>query len=225
MRTVTLLLLLVAAGCTTLGVDDMAARGSIDYGPDEAIRLCLLQDVSIDDTEVTSLITAIRKEMSPFGLIVEIPWVKPWQRQGFDYMGILESVVKAHPLTEPCDRIAAFVGRNTADILWGALLMPEVLGAVETATRTRGFMVASFGSLNQAFTSPRSVAAHEFYHMLGCDHDLTMNDCYKQIALLKKKTRMLRAAGTDIVPGRLRDGSFVSQRQTVDDLLKRIVWE
>lgn len=221
MRIVLVLLLFLAPGCTTLGVDDAAARDAVDYGPPETIRLCILQDDTLGDMETTALITAIRQEMAPFGLIVEIPWVKPWKREGFDYIDILRAVALAHPLTPPCDRIAAFIGRNAADIVWGAMLMPEVLGAVENVTRTRSFMIADFGSVNQLISSPTSVAAHEFYHMLGCDHDLTMDDCYRQIARLKKETRAVRAAGIDMAPGRTANGEFIADRRAIDALLAR----
>lgn len=229
MRTFVLLMLLLSfaslSACTTLGSEDMATRDSLDYGPEETIRLCVLSDETLDGAEATALITAIRNEMKPFGLAIEIPWTKPWKREGFDYLEILKSVVKAHPLTPPCDRIAAFVGRNAGDILWGAMLMPEVLGAVETLTRTRGFMVAQFGSVNQVFLSPRDVAAHEFFHMLGCNHGLSMRDCYKQIRQLKGEIQSLRARGIPMTPGILSDGTYVAQREAIDSLLNQATWK
>ncbi len=67
------------------------------------------------------------------------------------------------------------------------LALPEVLGALETTTHTRGYVVSSFGSLNQLLSSPSGTAVHEFYHLLGCTHALSKSACYKQIRTLKRQ--------------------------------------
>ena len=37
----------------------------------------------------------------------------------------------------------ALIGRHAGDVAWGALQLPEVLGSVNDATSTHGFVVAT----------------------------------------------------------------------------------
>jgi hypothetical protein len=57
----------------------------------------------------------------------------------------------------PCDRLVALVDRNAGDFLWG-LVMPEILGEVDNATHTRGYIVATTGSVNQMIEPPSKAA-------------------------------------------------------------------
>jgi hypothetical protein len=88
------------------------------------------------------------------------------------------------------------VGRNAGDFLWGdlaalALPLPEVLGEVDDATLTSGFVAASAISLNQLLFSPYDVTRHELYHLVGCRQHFDMPACYAQIAALKRCQREL----------------------------------
>lgn len=99
-----------------------------------------------------------------------------------------------------CDRNLYFVGRNAGDFLWGdlaalALPLPEVLGEVDDATLTSGFVVATAISPNQLLLSPYSVTRHEIYHLLGCKQHFDMPACYAEIAALKRRKRELVADG------------------------------
>jgi len=117
-------------------------------------------------------------------------------------------------LDPSCDRLMAFVDRNAADFLW-SLVMPEVLGAVDDATHTRGYIVANQVSLNQLFQSPGETAVHEFYHLLGCPHARTLQNCYDRIAALKQQF----VTGADFFPSVGVDGTPLLTRKAVDAAL------
>lgn len=180
-----LLLALLSSGCTTVGVAT-ARRDTIDYGPRLPLRLCLLKAEDVPDQRVQLLTRALREEFAQYGIDVEVPWVRPWERPGFTAETIVKDVLR-RDLEPPCDRLMALVDRNPADVLWG-LLMPQILGAVDTYSRTRGFIVATVGSISQLTMSPKDVSIHEFYHLLGCNHAVTLNQCYPRIAAIKSKT-------------------------------------
>jgi len=74
----------------------------------------------------------------------------------------------------------AFLGRHPGDVLWG-LFLPQVLGATAL---THGYVVARAASLDQLVAPPARVLQHELYHLLGCEHGLTMSHCYRRIAEL-----------------------------------------
>jgi len=101
-----------------------------------------------------------------------------------------------------CDRMMYFVNRNVLDVAWSVPELygaPEVLGEVDDYTMTRGYVVDRIASLNQVLMSPwfspSKVARHETFHMIGCGHDLVMDQCYKHIAQAKWVENRLRDAG------------------------------
>ena len=68
---------------------------------------------------------------------------------------------------------------------------------------TKGYVVAEMGSLNQllTFQSPSSAAVHEFYHMLGCDHDDDSKAIANKIERLKRLALRNKQLGRDFFPG------------------------
>jgi hypothetical protein len=216
----TLSLCFILFGCTTVGIPDKAAMENINFGPPEKLRLCIYKDVTISDKQAEEIIAALQTEFSQFGLEIEVPWVKPWKRPAFTGDEILNNFVSC-PLESPCDRLLALVGRSFGDFLWG-LIMPEVHGAVEDVSMTKGFTVAEIGSLNQILTmgSAARLANHETYHLLGCDHDLDAKPCYEKIAQIKKIARKSRLAGRDFFPSVGQDQMVLMSRIDVEKKLE-----
>jgi len=96
--------------------------------------------------------------------------------------------------------------------------MPEILGAVETRTNSKGYVVAEVGSLNQVLTfqSPSSAAIHEFYHLLGCSHGIDKGDAYRQVRHIKQLAARNRLQGRDFFPAMSEKGRVYSLRADVD---------
>ena len=209
----------LSAGCTTIGIGTHADR-SVGYsGATESLRLCIYKDSSVSDASVDEIIGAVREEFSSFGLRVEVPWIRKWDRPAFEMQGILGDIA-AKPLECPCDRLFAIVGRDARDFVWG-LMLPEVLGAVEDTTLTKGYAVGSVGSLNQvlSFQSPTDIAVHEAYHLLGCKHGLFADSCHHQVASIRRVAQYNREQGHDFFPAMSLSGRIFWTRDEVDRTL------
>jgi hypothetical protein len=204
-------------GCTTIGVPDAAKMGKIDFGAPVPMRVCLLKDREISRQRTDEIKAALQEELRPYGIEVMYPWVAQWDRPGF-WSDTQVSGIVLMPLVPPCDRIFGLAGRHTGDFFWG-IIMPEILGAVEGKTFTRGFAVVEWGSLNQllSFAGPESNAVHEGYHLLGCGHGLVMDDCYEQIRTMKIIAVQERERGNDFFPTISSDGYILRTREEVDD--------
>ena len=215
-----LLFCLLLYGCTTVGIPDKAEMENIDFGPPEKLRICIYKDVNVSDQQADHIIAALQQEFSHFGLAIEVPWVKPWKRPAFASDEILNNFASC-PLEAPCDRLLALVGRNFGDFLWG-IIMPEIHGAVEDVSMTKGFAVAEIGSFNQmlSMSSAARIAVHETYHLLGCDHGLDAKPCYEKIKLVKKIARRNRMAGRDFFPSIPLDQIVLSSRLDVEKKLE-----
>jgi hypothetical protein len=212
LRGVGILCAVTLSACTTVG-SHTKEHATVDYGPTATLRVCLLKNESVAAERADELIAAVNKEFEPYAIKVVVPWVRPWTRPGFEYEAITDEI-DTHLLEAPCDRLLGLVDRNVGDFLWG-LVMPEVLGAVEPATHTHGFVVATYGSPNQIFLPPAQVAVHEFYHLLGCPHGLTLAKCYQLIAEIK--TRVVPDA--DFFPGVTEKGEYLTTREDVNAVL------
>ena len=210
---------LLLSACTMIGAHDLEAMRGVDFGPRETIRFCVLRADDVSEDRARALIIAVDREFDRFGLDVEAVWIRPWRRPGFTVTAILGDVV-VRPLRPPCDRLVALVGRHLGDTLWGVVL-PEVLGAVETVTHTKGYVVATFASLGQIGLGPTEGAVHESYHFLGCGHGLVMGECYRSIAAIKDHARRNRAAGRDFFPGLTTDGRPINTRNDAESHLHR----
>ncbi|BAL23246.1 hypothetical protein [Azoarcus sp. KH32C] len=214
-------LVVTAAGCTTVGLQEAEALQAMDFGPREELRVCVLADEGVTDDDAKQLVDEVRQEFAAFGLDVSVPWIRRWERSGFALEGIVSDVWR-RPLEAPCDRLLTLVGRNFGDFLWG-LVGVEVLGAVDTPTRTRGYVVAKVRSLNQLLNSPSEVAIHESYHFLGCEHDLNLSACYARIRDLKRIAHANRDAGIDFFPGLSPKGTPIKSRLAANAVMDEAI--
>lgn len=209
--------LLLTAGCTSIAVDYTLVDGPLAAAEDPVLlRVCVLKDTRISCDRTDAIIAALTREMAHHGIAVSVPWIRDWQRPAFFESGITRGIA-AYPLEAPCDRILTLVGRDYKDFAWG-LLMPEVLGAVEQLTHTKGYVVAGIGSLNQLLSlrSPFAGAIHELYHMLGCDHDMSGRICTAKIDAIKEQARQNRENGQDFFPGIDKTGRLLLTRTAVE---------
>ncbi len=211
-----LLLLPILGACTTIGVDVPFRRGRLDFGPAVELRVCMLAAPEISLERAESLRVAMDREMSAYGISVSVPWVRAWQRPAFFTTSMLPDLM-ARSLEPPCDRLVGLVGRHVGDTLWG-VVFPEVLGAVEETTHTRGVIVAGYLSPNQLLSPPGRTAVHEFYHLLGCGHSLWKWGCYEQI----QRTKSYRRSEGEFFPGLMQDKRPIHTRRKVDELLQQV---
>ena len=203
-------------GCTTVGVNTRE-RTTIDYGPPVSLNVCVLRSPGVTTQRVDELVTAVNTEFAPYGIQITVPWERPWTRAGFTHSSLFDDVAR-RDLEPPCDRLVALVDRNAGDFLWG-LLMPEILGEVDEATHTRGYIVATTGSVNQIFEPPSKGAVHEFYHLLGCPHAASWSKCYHLIAALKSHIDPAKG----FVPGIGSDGGFLLTRVGANAVMRSSV--
>lgn len=215
-----LILCFIILSCTMVGIPDKEAIENIDFGPPEKLRICIYKDVNVSKQQADAIIATLQQEFSQFGLEIEVPWVKPWKRPAFAADEILNDFACC-PLESPCDRLLALVGRNFTDFLWG-IVMPEINGAVEVVSMTKGFVVAEIGSFNQlvSMNSAARIAIHETYHLLGCDHSFDAKPCYKKIKALKMVAKRNRLAGRDFFPSVPLDQHVLISRLDVEKKLK-----
>ena len=194
------ILALATAGvsCTSMGFDHPALRDSIDYGPPENVRLCVLLDSGITRNDADALLQNWNSQANIYNLYLEPVSYQYFPRQGFFHTEILEQVSQV-PLGKSCDRMLYFVNRNIGDVAFGLIStsvgVPEILGEVDDATLTHGYVVARRATLNQLIMSPSGVTQHELFHLLGCPEHFDMPDCYSRIHNLKLAEEELKAQG------------------------------
>lgn len=208
---------LMLSACATVGSHNAEHLDALDFGQSEELRICVLADESVTEDDARRLMAGVGEEFSKFGLEITVPWVERWKRPAFLSEGIVVDVW-LRTLDSPCDRLLALVGRHFGDFLFG-LLGAEVLGAVDTVTYTRGYVVAETGSLNQLLVRPSETAIHESYHLMGCAHQLSLSDCYKHIQNLKKLAARNRGSGVDFFPSISPKGTAILSRQEADALV------
>ena len=203
-------------GCTAIPLDQAPPSNPAAFGPAMPLRVCVLRDIDLDQDAADRLLAVLRERFSPYGLMLEFPWIRDWQRPAFRHAGIMKDVAR-RPLEAPCDRLLALVGRDARDFVWGAL-MPEILGAVETRTHAKGYVVAETGSLNQvlSFTSPHQAAVHEMFHLLGLDHADDADLARRRIVRIKQAAVRNRADGRDFFPAVTSEGRVYTTRRAVD---------
>lgn len=185
------------SGClfTSIGLDHPELLKSLDFGTPQTVRLCVFLDDGVTEARARQLLTSWDSEAPKYALAVRPVSFQPLPRRGF-FHGSIVRQAQAQILPADCDRNLYFVGRNAGDFLWGdlaavALPLPEVLGEVDDATLTSGFVVATAISLNQLLLSPYNATRHELYHLLGCKQHYDMPACYEEIAALKRRERQL----------------------------------
>ncbi len=188
-------------GCyfTSIGLEHEDLLKSFDFGPPQTVHLCVYLDEGVTESRTRELLSSWDSEAPRYALAVKPVSFRTLPRAGFFHGGIIREV-QAQMLAPDCDRNLYFVGRGAGDFLWGdlaavALPLPEVLGEVDDATLTSGFVVATAISPNQLLLSPYDATRHELFHLLGCKQHYDMPACYTEIAALKRRKRELEAQG------------------------------
>jgi hypothetical protein len=214
-----LLSLMKLTACTTIGVHDRADLNRPYTGEPQELRICIYRDMDVSVEKVNKIVDAVRKELNPQGVLLEVPWIRPWDRPSFMMSGIIRDI-GARPLEYPCDRLLGVIGRNLQDFAWG-LLLPEVVGAVEDTTLTKGYVVGEWGSLNQILSmqSPKEFAIHEVYHLLGCSHGLSISPCHEQVDEIRSAAKYNREQGNDFFPAMSLEGHIFWSRGEVETIL------
>lgn len=172
---VIVLMVLLASGCTTIGVHTHKPTGEVTQ-----LRLCGLLDDGLTRDDVLALLHNAWGDngVGQYGVQINLHDTWTWPRPGFTVQGIMQALDR-EPRPLECDLMMAFVGRHVGDWLWSTLVGVEVLGAAHVGG-DRGFVVATHGwSLNQLLRPPRAILEHELLHILGCGHGLVMGQCYK----------------------------------------------
>jgi len=186
-------------------MDRPEVRAQTDFGPPETLRVCALLDDGISQREAQATLADYwnQDQASKYNLSVKMVSYSSLPRsidQFFHWQ--IGHQVAMRQIPPGCDRMMYFVNRNVLDVAWSVPELygaPEVLGEVDDYTMTRGYVVDRIASLNQVLMSPwfspSKVARHETFHMIGCGHDMVMDQCYKHIAEAKWVENRLRDAG------------------------------
>ncbi|MDV6237580.1 hypothetical protein CH379_018260 [Leptospira ellisii] len=210
-----LILLFSFLSCTTIGFHRDSIRKDIDFGEEETLRLCVWKDKKIDAEELRILVSAWNEELELYKIRIRLAEVFDWERPGWTGFAIMDQVFQA-PLPSGCDRLLAVAGGKLGDTVFevvGIFLaffgIPsfQVLGAVETRTGTRGYVLGQTRTLTHWIVGgPEKTLIHEGYHLLGCGHSFFLSDCYLKIREVKEWKRKNRTAGADFFPSLGEDG-------------------
>jgi len=181
-RIACLLVAAVTAGCAggNIGapnpglLEKMAAGGA--FGAEQRVRICALLDAGIAEATARRLIDEAWNDTEARALALKLQVVSstPWKSEGNDIEAIMSSVRKV-PVEPGCDRLLAFLGQSDSR-------QPRLVGGVSLI---HGFVVASAESMRGLSLTPVEAARHELYHLVGCGHAQTMDECYRRIALAK----------------------------------------
>ncbi|TGK33801.1 hypothetical protein EHQ12_17110 [Leptospira gomenensis] len=210
-----LLILLCFLSCTTVGFHRDSIRKNVDFGGEETLRICVWKDKNVDKEELSAMISAWNEELELYKIRILIPEIRDWERPGWTGFAIMDQVFQA-PLPSGCDRLLAVAGGKFSDTAFeivGIFLaffgIPsfQVLGAVETRTGTRGYILGQTRTITHWIVGgPERTLIHEGYHLLGCGHSLFLSDCYLKIRDVKEWRRKNRAEGIDFFPSLSEDG-------------------
>ena len=213
--------LILLSSCTSIGKHNRTAYQAIDFGMQEDLRICIYRENKVSDERIEEIVSALKTEFRSYQINIKIPWIRSTESQAFFGKDILRHAV-ALPLESSCDRILLLTNRDLKDFMWG-MFLPEIVGAVDTVTRTKGYVAAEYGSLNQLlFAKPIDTAVHEVYHMLGCDHSIYMNSCYKKIHDIKIAARKNRLRGKNFFPGINSNGFPLKSREMAETDLRMV---
>lgn len=182
--------------CTTVGFHRPSVRDSIDYGPGRTLRICVFKDTKLSSLQLERIMQQWRAELLPYGIELALERVLPYERTNFSCIGMGNELGRLD-LEPPCDRVLIMLKRTPVDFAW-SLFLPTVFGAVDSGTGTRGYAFGDLYWLENIlfFRADASVLLHEGYHLFGCGHALVLDDCYREIARLKKSWR----EGADFFP-------------------------
>lgn len=210
--------------CTTIGFHREGVRSRINFGEPANVKVCVIREKGVTKEEADELFSEWNKELKLYNIQVSLPKSIEMERPGF-FGGDIINYLLNLKLSKDCDRFLYLKGRTGGDIAFEIItlgifaisgLKLEVQGAVEVGTQTRGYIKAKYISLLQLlFTSPASTLIHEGYHLLGCGHQLFMDDCYMQI---KKSKDLLSDKDTekDFFPIITVNGNKFQRREDVN---------
>ncbi|TGL64653.1 hypothetical protein [Leptospira sarikeiensis] len=222
MRHIRFCVLLLLASCTTVGFHRESVRESFEYGKMKTIRICVWKDENVSPERMNYLFDSWNEELVLYNLQAKVSQVKDWKRPGWTGRAIMEELYSAE-LPEGCDRILALAGFKASDIAYefasyilALFLIPtfEVLGAVDSPTGSRGFVLAHTASLGHLITGGASnTIVHEGYHLLGCGHSFYLSECYGQIQKLKTTADI---AGDSFFPVTHPKSGFITSRRELN---------
>jgi hypothetical protein len=208
-----LLSLIIFFNCSTIGIPNPIEKSKINFLDKVPYKLCILKDKDIPDQRVDSMMYHLKKDLMDYNIDLIVQSVIPWERKHFFTVDILFEDVVNQPFPKDCDRLVAFVSRNILDLTFS--FFGEILGLVETKTRTRGLVYADYLTFNLIIgATPSSVLIHENYHFLGCNHHIIMNNCYATI--LNHKKQYLKNKDKSFFPSTNENGDFINTHPFVN---------
>jgi len=193
-----------------------------DFGPPETLRLCLLREPGVSEARARRVVEGLRAGLAPYGIALEVPRLERWQPPA-DAPGARIAALRALPIEPPCDRLLALSALRAGEFLARSVGVSKpgatIEGEVESHAFSRGYVFVRPISVFHVFGfDAAALALHEAHHLLRCGHDVVMDDCYRQIARLKRAAREGRARGEDFFPILTRDGVWIRERSAVSAL-------
>ena len=190
-----LLFISVGTGCVSfggrVGIPTPEQIAEINWGKPATKKVCILRDTDVPMEQVGKLMDIYRQKLNLYGINLEIPWVRDFERPE----DIVKSITELR-LERPCHRAIMMIGRNAGDAAYGVIsfitliaigiLPPDEFGGVDLLTGTVGYVVAtSTFSLAQLLVGgPEGSLEEEIYHFFGCVHG-DSESCVKRIKRLK----------------------------------------
>jgi len=207
------LLTLLVTACSTPVADTAPPSNRIHYGASLTLHVCVLKSVSLSLRRANAYLAAVRNDLVPYRITLDVPWMRPWEQPGEASAALLADLT-ARPLEPPCDRILALVDRTGTAFVSG-LILPEVSGEVDAATGTHGYVVLAYAAPNPLFRRAQNAAIEEFHALLGCTGSMSPNECDHRIA--EVKAAIDPEAG--FLPGVAPDGAYLPTRNEVNQIL------
>lgn len=215
------LVFLVLSACTTIGGFSPRPKPSNDGG--FVLKVCVYRDENFSEEQVHTHFAQWNKKLKKYGIEAVVSGtidILPRNNSSLP-----EKILRKMPKPlgrmgqQACDRIVYFIGRRAGDIVFGVFAelfgMPLYLGGTDKNTQTQMVIAGEIVSLSHMITDgPRSVFAHEGYHLLGCGH-YSWKKCSQQIERLKKLVAD-NPDQPDFVPALTADGRVCRNRTDVD---------
>lgn len=199
-----------------VGFHRASIRNEIDFGKEENLRLCVWKDKKISHKDLIDLIDIWNGELNHYKIKIRLSEVKNWERPGWTGFAIMDEVFMTK-LPNQCDRLLAVAGGKISDtvfeivgIFFAFFGIPsfQVLGAVETKTGTRGYILGQTRTISHWLSGGASgTLIHEGYHLLGCGHSFFLSECYLQIQKVKELKRKNNISGVPFFPSVDEDGN------------------
>ncbi|PJZ69591.1 hypothetical protein CH373_08755 [Leptospira perolatii] len=220
-----LFLALFLHGCTTVGFHRNSIRETHDFGKLSQIRVCVWKDENVSEERMRNLFEIWNEELSLYKLHANISNVRKWNRKGWTGGAIMEELYESRMPPE-CDRIFALAGFKFSDLVFeiGQIILAlffiptyQILGAVDSPTGTRGYILAHTSTLGHLLVGgASSTMVHEGYHLLGCGHGFFLSDCYEEIEKLKKASDSEKAKQYNFLPALNPEGGFIYDRREIN---------